>query len=154
MRFMERKTDGRLRQAVEYDKYNFHGTADADIDCASRIPFCHAVCCRLPFALSEQDVQEGIVQWDSIQPYMIKQEADGRCTHQDRQTGFCAIHAHRPVPCRAFDCRNDERIWLDFDGMVVNPAIEDEIWPFGYEEHLELRPQSLLGIDNASGAAR
>jgi Fe-S-cluster containining protein len=126
---MQRKEDGRLHQAAERDKYASAGAVE--IDCASRIPACHAVCCRLPFALSEQDVHEGVVRWDPIQPYLIQQEADGRCTHQDRGTGFCTIHRQRPLSCRTFDCRHDRRIWLDFDNMIPNPAIEDEIWPFG-----------------------
>ena len=37
-----------------------------------------------------------------------------------------------PPPCRAFSCRDDERIWLDFEAMAVNPAIHDPLWPFGY----------------------
>jgi Fe-S-cluster containining protein len=131
---MQRRADGHLYQPTERDKYHFQGAAD--VDCAARIPFCHAVCCRLPFALSEQDVVEGVVQWDPAQPYLIRQEADGRCTHQDRGTGFCSIHARRPVPCRAFTCEHDERIWLDFDAMIVNPAINDEIWPFGFGDNL------------------
>lgn len=127
---MRRGADGFLHQDIEYDKYDFRG-AD-DVDCASRIHACQAVCCRLPVVLSRQDVSEGIVRWDPDEPYLILQEADGRCTHQDRQSGFCTIHPHRPTPCRAFSCRDDERIWLDFERMIVNPAINDPLWPFGY----------------------
>jgi hypothetical protein len=127
---MQRRDDGRLRQAIERDKYSFPG--EADINCASRIPACHAVCCRLPFALSDQDIREGFIEWDTAQPYLIKQEVDGRCTHQERETGFCTVHRHRPWPCRAFDCREDERIWLDFRNMIANPAIHTDIWPFGF----------------------
>jgi hypothetical protein len=34
-----------------------------EIDCPRRIPLYKAACCRLRFALSRQDVEEGIVQW-------------------------------------------------------------------------------------------
>jgi hypothetical protein len=33
------------------------------------------------------------------------------------------------VPCRAFDCRQDRRIWLDFEARIVNPLIERPDWP-------------------------
>ena len=38
-----------------------------------RVHLCKASCCRLPFALSRQDVEEGIVRWDLGQPYLIDQ---------------------------------------------------------------------------------
>src|SRR5689334_12445797 len=43
-------------------KYGFAG--GVAIDCEDRMPLCRAACCRLPFALSREDVQEGIVRWD------------------------------------------------------------------------------------------
>ena len=33
----------------------------------------------------------------------------------------CQVHAYRPYVCRAYDCRNDKRIWLDFDQMIPAP---------------------------------
>ena len=33
------------------------------------------------------------------------------------------------VTCRAFDCRADKRIWLDFDNRVINPDIAHPGWP-------------------------
>jgi hypothetical protein len=29
------------------------------------------------------------------------------------------------VPCRGFDCRNDKRIWLDFENKVINPELPE-----------------------------
>ncbi len=123
---------GALFQDPEQDKYTFAQVAV--VDCASRIPLCHATCCRLPFALSRQDVYEGVVHWELAQPYLIAQGADGYCTHlqgarSDPASCHCGIYTHRPLPCRAYDCRNDERIWLDFDQSIVNPAIERADWP-------------------------
>ncbi len=40
----------------------------------------------------------------------------------------CRIYAHRPVPCRGFDCRGDKRIWLDFENKIPNPAVERDDW--------------------------
>lgn len=118
---------GVMLQDPEYDKYSFDG--GAEIDCANRVHLCQAACCRLPFALSRQDIREGIVRWDLGQPYLIEHSADGCCSHLDRATRGCTIYAHRPVPCRGFDCRHDQRIWLDFEQMVVNPDIHRDDWP-------------------------
>ncbi|MDQ3974327.1 MAG: hypothetical protein M3276_08330, partial [Actinomycetota bacterium] len=46
------------------DKYACSAEDLPDIDCAERIPLCRAACCTFRWALSEQDVVEGIVQWD------------------------------------------------------------------------------------------
>jgi putative zinc- or iron-chelating protein len=113
---------GVVRQEPEYDKYNLDGSVE--IDCESRLQFCHAACCRLQFALSRQDVEEGVLKWDFSRPYMIKQDHDGYCAHLDRQGCRCSVYQHRPVPCRAYDCRNDQRIWVDFERKIVNPELE------------------------------
>jgi Fe-S-cluster containining protein len=113
---------GVVRQEPEYDKYNLEG--GVQIDCESRLAFCRAACCRLKFALSRQDVEEGILKWDFAPPYMIKQGQDGYCVHLDRQGCRCSVYQQRPVPCRAYDCRHDQRIWLDFERKVVNPELE------------------------------
>ena len=118
---------GVMLQDPEYDKYDFEG--ETTIDCASRVSLCRAACCRLPFALSRQDIRERVVQWDLGQPYLIAQTKDGDCVHLEHSCRRCTIHGQRPVPCRAFDCRQDKRIWLDFDNRVVNPAIYREDWP-------------------------
>jgi len=113
---------GAAYQDPEHDKYTFEKSVT--IDCENRIDLCKASCCRLRFALSHQDVQEGIVQWDFSHPYFIASDADGYCHHLDRGTLGCTIHEHRPVPCRAYDCRNDKRIWSDFEQRIVNPDLE------------------------------
>jgi hypothetical protein len=110
-------------QEFGVSKYEFQG--GAEIDCASRLPLCKAACCRFPFALSKQDVQEGVVKWDLGQPYMNARNTDGYCIHLDHCTGRCTVYAQRPIPCRGYDCRNDKRIWLDFENKVINPHIDD-----------------------------
>lgn len=112
-------------------KYEFEG--GAAIDCENRIHLCHASCCKLPFALSKQDVQEGVVRWDLGRPYMIAQEADHYCTHLSREGLACGIYAQRPIPCRGYDCRNDKRIWLDFENRIINPQIQDPTFPANAE---------------------
>ena len=99
------------------------------IDCDNRIPLCHAACCRLNVVLSQQDVQEGIVSWDPRRPYLNAQDSEGYCVHLERPPCHCSIYASRPAPCRIFDCRNDRRIWLDFENRIANPALDKLDWP-------------------------
>jgi Fe-S-cluster containining protein len=108
-------------------KYEFQG--GAEIDCASRLHLCKAACCRLPFALSKHDVQEGVVKWDLGQPYMNARDADGYCSHLEKCSGRCTIYARRPIPCRGYDCRKDKRIWLDFEREMINPRVGEPDWP-------------------------
>ena len=115
---------GAVFQDSEHDKYTF-GEKEVKIDCENRIPLCKAACCRLTFALSRQDIEEGIVKWDLGRPYMIAHDADGYCRHLDRRACRCSVYANRPVPCRAYDCRKDKRIWADFDKGIINPNLEE-----------------------------
>jgi len=119
--------NGVMLQDPEYDKYSFR--EEVEIDCASRVHLCQAVCCRLPFALSKQDIREGIVRWDLGQPYLVAHNGNGTCDHLNPANQACTVSAHRPVPCRAFDCRQDGRIWLDFEKGVINPRIRRADWP-------------------------
>lgn len=113
---------GAVYQDPECDKYSFD--KEVEIDCASRVHLCKAACCRIfGFALSRQDIKEGVVRWDLGHPYMVSKDQEGCCRHLDRATYRCSVQEHRPVPCRAFDCRNDKRIWLDFENKVINPDI-------------------------------
>ena len=118
---------GVMLQDPEEDKYTF--ASGVEIDCENRIDLCRAACCKLNFALSRQDIREGVVRWDLGRPYMIEQGDDGYCNHLDRGTKRCSIHASRPVPCRAFDCRNDKRIWVDFERRIPNPGLARPGWP-------------------------
>lgn len=110
-------------QDYKEDKYAYE--EEVTIDCASRLDRCRAACCRLDLALSRQDIEEGILKWDLGKPYMIAKDADGYCRHLDRTTSRCTVWQHRPIPCRGYDCRKDERIWLDFDKGIINPNLED-----------------------------
>lgn len=118
---------GVMLQEPEYDKYSF--ADEVEIDCESRMPLCRAACCRLPFALSKQDIQEGVIRWELGQPYLISQSRDGYCSHLDRGTMHCTVREQRPVPCRAFDCRQNEHIWIDFERRIPNPDILRPDWP-------------------------
>ncbi len=106
----------------ETDKYSYPG--QVTIDCRERMPICRAACCRLRFALSVQDLEEGKVKWDLGQPYMIRHAPDGYCHHIDRTSGRCGVYENRPLVCRGYDCRNDKRIWEDFENRVPSAELE------------------------------
>jgi Fe-S-cluster containining protein len=123
----KKKNMGAMLQDPEYDKYTF--SENASIDCAQRIYLCRGACCRIPFALSKQDIREGIVHWRLGEPYLIEHGRDGYCAHLEPGNSGCSIYEHRPVPCRAFDCRKDSRIWLDFAKEKINPDVYRPDWP-------------------------
>lgn len=118
---------GLMYQDPEYDKYTFEKIAH--VDCESRLAVCKAVCCRLPFALSRQDVEEGIIRWEFGRPYLIGHGDDGYCDHMDRITYKCTVREHRTVPCRGFDCRDNERwhVWIDYEKKIIDPELMDKI---------------------------
>lgn len=110
------------------DKYQFK--SDVQIDCENRIHLCKASCCKLWFALSKQDLDEGIVKWNYYRPYEIARHEDGYCSHLDKSNKCsCKIYHNRPLVCRSYDCREDKRIWLDFEKRIPNPELEQEGWP-------------------------
>jgi hypothetical protein len=136
-RFLDKGMGVHLQESKR-DKYT---SPDSPvIDCENRVHLCKAACCRLWFPLSQQDVNEGIVKWDLRFPYIIAQDADGYCKHLDRAPCRCTVYQQRPLPCRAFDCRKDQRIWVDFDSKVVNPDLEAL-----FQGHPSAEPRDLHG---------
>jgi hypothetical protein len=105
----------RLRQFV--DK---HQVQSSDVDCAALFPLCHARCCSFSFDLTTQDIDDGI-KWEIEKPYAILHERDHFCTHLDRGNGGCTVYDKRPATCRGYDCRNDPRIWADYDKRIPAP---------------------------------
>jgi hypothetical protein len=110
------------------------------IDCENRVALCKAACCRLSVLLSPQDLAEGIVSWDSRRRYFNSQEPDGYCAHLERPACRCAIYANRPAACRIYDCRNDGRIWVDFENRIPNPELEALPWPVPPANHVQPLP--------------
>jgi len=105
-----------VRLATFRDKY---AVASPDIDCASRIPLCGARCCSFEVTLSAQDVVERSVPFDVMRPYAMP-KANGTCACRDA-TGGCTIYERRPGACRAYDCRHDKRVWIDFEARIPAP---------------------------------
>jgi hypothetical protein len=120
-----RAADTRTRVSLDLigDKYQ---TPSTDIPCAELIPLCGARCCQLSFALSTEDLDEGVIRWDYGQPYLIRQRAsDGFCVHNDPRSHGCTVHAQRPRACRAYDCRADPRVWIDYERRIPAPCPDE-----------------------------
>lgn len=135
----------------------------AEIDCANRIHLCQARCCTFKFYLTKQDLDEGKARWDYGNPYWIKQGQDGYCVHSDPQTRACSIHASRPHVCRAYDCRNDKRVWIDFENRIPAPMpetsgcspvsmaeVQMRQWSSGIDENPTEQPVEMQGGDKVS----
>lgn len=95
------------------------------VNCSERIHICKAVCCRLHFALSAEEIEAGKVKWDLGAPYHIRQDSCGYCSHIGKDSR-CSIYEHRPKVCRSYNCTKDERIWEDFAAMRLNQKWIDE----------------------------
>jgi len=112
--------DARVQIDEQADKYAL--TELPDIDCDARMHLCKGRCCTLVFPLSNQDLDERVVKWTYDQPYRIRQErtasGDKYCVHNDPTTHGCTVYHHRPPVCRTYSCREDARIWKDFEARI------------------------------------
>jgi len=116
--------------------------SDVFVDCVARMPICQAICCKLGIHLSSDEVAGGKLTRDPDNEYLLLRDEDGRCTHQDRGTGFCSIYEDRPKPCRHYSCAGDRRIWRDFDGMVLNQEwIDANLGGTGGLQLIQLEPR-------------
>ena len=95
---------------------------EASIDCDRRVHLCRAVCCRLRFPVSGQDVEAGTTMGDRLVPLLNRIKEDGYCYYLER-TLRCGIWDRRPAPCRAFDCRDDGSIWKDFEKRSITRGL-------------------------------
>jgi hypothetical protein len=121
----DEQSPGRVAIDVVADKYAEPGV---DIPCAELIHLCHARCCQFGFSLSTQDLDEGVIRWDYGQPYLIRQRAsDGYCVHNDPTSHGCTVHPYRPRVCRVYDCREDLRIWIDFEKRIPAETLPEGV---------------------------
>lgn len=99
--------------------------AESKVDCAARLHICKAVCCRMSFPLSAPEIEGGRVKWELGKPYFARKDARGQCVHRDEEAG-CEVYENRPRVCRGYSCEKDERVWKDFDKMILNQEWIDE----------------------------
>jgi Fe-S-cluster containining protein len=104
--------------AIRVDKTN--GEKLTPVNCEERLHICNAVCCKLNYALSIEEIESGKIKWDLGQPYFIRHHSNGYCTHLDSNKKCCSIYSERPKVCQKYSCTNDERIWKDFEKMELN----------------------------------
>jgi Fe-S-cluster containining protein len=126
---MIRAADARNATRISIDLGNSkYETRSPEIPCGELIPLCQARCCALSFALSTEDLDEGVIRWDYGQPYLIRQRAsDGYCVHNDPDRRGCTVHAHRPRVCRSYDCRKDPRVWIDYEKRIPAPWVRGQV---------------------------
>jgi len=126
--------------------------ARVEVNCDERMHICHAVCCKLNFALTAEEVESGKVKWDLGFPYFIRHGSNSYCSHNDTATGRCNVYADRPGVCRRFSCAHDTRIWKDFDNMVLNEEwIRDNLAERG---RIVIRaPLPLMDVKHVGGEA-
>ncbi len=157
-------TDDHLHKVRANDAYHDNGVAydlvgeskyDAVVEsppCEELLPLCHSRCCRLRFALSTEDLDEGIVRWDYGRPYLIRQrESDRYCVHNDPETKFCTVHAVRPRVCRSYHCKDDPRIWTDYEKRIPAPDPNTFTMDFKFDL-MERAKQRTLAMFNEADA--
>jgi Fe-S-cluster containining protein len=71
----------------------------------------------------------GTIRWEFGQPYLIEHRNDGYYLHLNMETYRCEVHDKRPVPCRGFHCRENEKwkAWADYGKMIVNDGLMERI---------------------------
>jgi Fe-S-cluster containining protein len=105
--------------------------AGEPVNCQERLHIYQAVCCKLNFTLSVDEIESGTAKWDLGMPYFIRHNKAGYCTHIDSEKKCCSIYNDRPKVCQKYSCKNDERIWKDFDKMELNSEwIETNLKPW------------------------
>jgi hypothetical protein len=105
-----------------------------DIDCASYIHLCKARCCSYNVVMAPQDVLEGKLRWELYEPYrLLRDKTTGYCRYMKADTG-CSVYEDRPATCRLYDCRDDPRVWLDWENKIPAPmdvGTEHGVVPLG-----------------------
>jgi Fe-S-cluster containining protein len=107
-----------VRLSVFQDK---RAVPSSEVDCASLLHLCKGRCCAMDVSLSERDLADRTLTWDPHQPYLLRKDpVHGYCAHHGPD-GACTIYDERPGTCRAYDCRQDPRVWIDFEQRLPAP---------------------------------
>jgi hypothetical protein len=107
-----------------------HQIESPPVPCGELLPLCKGRCCTFSIALSPQDINEGKLKWDLYEPYALaKDNRTGYCREM-RFDGGCSCYDDRPATCRAYDCRDDRRVWIDYDKRIAAP-MPDDVIPLG-----------------------
>lgn len=118
----ERREDARVVLGPDVDK---HAVEVPKIDCASLMHLCKARCCRWSVPLDFTDIEDGL-RWEYARPYELRRrKEDGYCVYSEPKTHRCNCYDKRPSICRSYDCRNDKRVWEDFEAKKPAPWRDD-----------------------------
>jgi Fe-S-cluster containining protein len=102
----------RIEEQKEMLKYS-------PVNCKERIHICKAICCKLSFPLTVQEIESGVLKWSLGKPYYNRRCTNGYCYHI-QTNNVCSVYQQRPSVCRKYTCANDKRIWKDFDKKELN----------------------------------
>ncbi len=85
--------------------------ANSGTPCRELIPAlgCRTLCCRrLMVLVSQEDLDEGL---EAHAPFIdvLKRAPGGACQYLDEVNGACTVWERRPLRCRTYDCRTDDR---------------------------------------------
>lgn len=123
---IEKKEYATLGVAIRNDNEAIESTIFVPVNCEERMSICKAVCCKLSFALSIEEIEEGKLKWELGKPYHIRHQSNGYCCHINNENKQCNVYENRPSVCKKYSCANDNRIWKDFDNMILNQKWIDE----------------------------
>jgi Fe-S-cluster containining protein len=123
---VEKKEYANLGAAIRKDNEAIESTTFVPVNCEERMPICKAVCCKLSFALSIEEIEVGKLKWELGKPYYIRHKSNGYCCHINNENKQCNVYENRPSVCKKYSCANDTRIWKNFDKMILNHEWIDE----------------------------
>ena len=115
----------KIRLSLVTDKYEVESPP---IDCAARIHLCNARCCSFEVALSPQDIRERKLPFMIDQPYLLPRDPVTKKCACMNNAGACTAYEHRPATCRTYDCREDARVWIDYEQRIPAP-LPDSLKP-------------------------
>lgn len=122
---IEKKEHATLGVAIRVDG-EAEGAQTAVVNCEERLHICRAVCCRLRFALTAEEIETGRMKWELGNPYYNRHHSHGYCHQIDPDRKCCTIYDRRPSVCRKYSCVGDTRIWKDFERMEFNQEWVDD----------------------------
>lgn len=111
----------KIRLSTVEDKYSVE---NSEVDCGARIPLCGARCCGFIVELSRQDLEERKLPFSIDEPFLLPKNPKTKQCVCKQENGFCGVYEHRPAICRTYDCKEDIRIWLDFEKRIPAPMPE------------------------------
>ena len=107
------RTETDIGVAIRVDNANGERVSNP-VDCGARMHLCHAVCCRLRFPLTVEEVEDGPLKWDLGRPYFNRHGPDGYCHQCAPETHACQVYEQRPAPCRQYTLRGRR---ADLEGL-------------------------------------